>query len=228
MTLELHGVAYRYPGTARPAIEGIDLAVGDGEVVGVTGLNDAGKSTLCLVAAGLAPASVGGELLGEVAIDGADFAERPAQELAGLVGIVLADPSTQRSGIVASVFEEVAFGPVNLGWSRVETIATVRRALRAVGIEDLAERHPERLSGGQSQLLAIASALAMAPRALVLDEPTAQLDPEATDLVVDALRGLARSGTAVLLAEHRLDVLDALGARRVELAGGRVVTGAAA
>lgn len=228
MTLELRQVAYRYPGSARPAFEGVDLSIVDGEVVGVSGANDAGKSTLCLVAAGLAPASIGGELTGEVAVDGMPFVGRPAHELAGLAGIVLADPSTQRSGIVATVFEEVALGPVNLGRSRGETIAAVRLALRAVGIEALAERHPDRLSGGQAQLLAIASTLAMGPRALVLDEPTAQLDPEATDLVVDALRSIARGGAAVLVAEHRLDVLDALGARRIELSDGRIATEGAA
>jgi energy-coupling factor transporter ATP-binding protein EcfA2 len=120
------------------------------------------------------------------------------------------------------VFEEVAVGPVNLGRSVPETVAAVRTALRAVGIDDLAERHPAHLSGGQAQLLAIASALAMGPRLLVLDEPTAQLDPEATDAVVASLRALAAAGTALLVAEHRLDVLDALGARRIALAGGRL------
>lgn len=228
MTLELREVAYRYSGTSLPAIEGIDLRVADGEVTGVVGANDSGKSTLCLVASGLAPASIGGVLAGEVALDGEPFGERPAFELAGLAGMVPADPATQRSGIVSTVFEEVALGPVNLGRSRGETMAAVRAALRAVGIEHLAERHPDRLSGGQRQLLAIASAIAMGPRVLVLDEPTAQLDPEATDLVVEALRSLARGGTSLLIAEHRLDVLDALGARRIELAAGRLATGAAA
>lgn len=207
--LELRDVAYRYPGATSPAIEGIDLVLDAGEIVGVVGPNDAGKSTLCLVASGLAPASTGGDLTGRVEMDGE-------------AGIVFQDPATQRSGVTGTVFEEVAVGPVNLGRSVVETIAAVRAALRAVGIDDLAERHPAHLSGGQAQLLAIASALAMAPRLLVLDEPTAQLDPEATDAVVVALRALVKGGTAVLIAEHRTDVLDALGARRLALNGGRV------
>lgn len=207
--LELRDVAYRYPGATSPAIEGIDLAIGAGEIVGVVGPNDAGKSTLCLVASGLAPASTGGDLTGRVEIDGE-------------AGIVFQDPATQRSGVTGTVFEEVAVGPVNLGRSVPETMAAVRAALRAVGIDDLAERHPAHLSGGQAQLLAIASALAMTPRLLVLDEPTAQLDPEGTDAVVVALRALINGGTAVLIAEHRLDVLDAIGARRLALNGGRL------
>ncbi len=207
--LELRGVAYRYPGAERPSLEGIDLAIEEGEIVGVVGPNDAGKSTLCLVASGLAPASTGGELTGSV-------------ELADEAGLVFQDPAAQRSGVTGTVFEEVAVGPVNLGRSVAETIAAVRAALRAVGIEDLAERHPAHLSGGQAQLLAIASAVAMGPRLLALDEPTAQLDPQATEAVVEALRGLAAAGTALLIAEHRHDVLDALGARRLALAGGRL------
>jgi energy-coupling factor transporter ATP-binding protein EcfA2 len=209
--LELHDVVYRYPGTARQAIAGISLAIDAGEIVGVVGPNDAGKSTLCLVASGLAPSSTGGDLTGRVTVDGD-------------VGIVFQDPATQRSGVTGTVFEEVAVGPVNLGRSVPETIAAVRAALRAVGLDDLAERHPAHLSGGQAQLLAIASALAMGPRLLVLDEPTAQLDPDATDAVVAALRALAAAGTALLVAEHRLDVLDALGARRIALTSGRLAT----
>ena len=207
--LELHDVVFRYPGTARQVIAGIDLAIEPGEIVGVVGQNDAGKSTLCLVASGLAPSSTGGEMTGRVDIEGE-------------AGIVFQDPATHRSGVTSTVFEEVAVGPVNLGRSLPETVAAVRSALRAVGIEDLAERHPAHLSGGQAQLLAIASALAMGPRLLVLDEPAAQLDPEATDAVVESLRALAGGGTALLIAEHRLDVLDALGARRIALAGGRL------
>ena len=205
--LELRDLSFRYPGATTLAIEGIDLVIEAGEIVGVVGPNDAGKSTLCLVGSGLAPTSTGGELTGGV-------------ELAGEAGIVFQDPATQRSGVTGTVFEEVAVGPVNLSRSVAETIAAVRAALRTVGIEDLAERHPARLSGGQAQLVSIASAIAMGPALLVLDEPTALLDPEATDAVVAALRGLAAGGTALLIAEHRLDVLDALGARRVALDGG--------
>jgi energy-coupling factor transporter ATP-binding protein EcfA2 len=220
--LELRGVSYRYPGSARPAITGIDLAIARGEVVGVAGANDSGKSTLCLLASGLAPASVGGELTGDVLVGGASIRERRPHELAGLTGIVFQDPGTQRSGVTGSVFEEVAFGPVNLGWAVAESVAATRQALRTLGIEDLGERHPARLSGGEAQLVAIASIMAMRPGLLVLDEPTAQLDPEATALVIGVLRAIAAAGTALLVAEHRADVLAALCGRVVVLESGRV------
>lgn len=220
--LELRGVSYRYPGSAQRVLAGIDLAIDHGEVVGLAGANDAGKSTLCLVASGLAPASVGGELTGDVVVDGASIRGWSPHALAGMTGIVFQDPETQRSGITGSVFEEVAFGPVNLGWPVATSVAATRDALGTLGIEGLAERHPARLSGGQAQLVAIASILAMRPSLLILDEPTAQLDPEAVELVVGALRAIAAQGTSLLIAEHRAEVLAALCSRVVVLEAGRV------
>ena len=221
--LELRGVSYRYPGSARPAITGVDLAIAKGEIVGLAGANDSGKSTLCLVASGLAPASVGGELTGDVLVDGASIRGGRPHELAARTGIVFQDPATQRSGVTSSVFEEVALGPVNLGWPAVESVAATRQAARTLGIEDLVERHPARVSGGQAELVAIASIMAMRPGVLILDEPTAQLDPEATASVIAAVRAIAAAGTSLLIAEHRTDVLAALCSRVIVLEAGRVV-----
>lgn len=223
MTLELRAVSYRYPGYRRLALDAVDLRVGDGEIVGLVGPNEAGKSTLCLVASGLAPASIGGELTGEILMDGAGLRRLRSHELAGLVGVVFANLASQLSGVTGTVFEEVALGPVNLGLPVPETVARTRAALAAVRIEDLAERRPDRLSGGQTQLVAIASMLAMRPRTLILDEPVAELDPEGRALVSEALRSLARTGTALLIAEHDLELLASLGARIVAIEGGRIV-----
>jgi energy-coupling factor transport system ATP-binding protein len=221
--LTLRSVTYRYPGYTQPAIRDLDLSIGDGEVVGLVGRNEAGKSTLCLVASGLAPASIGGELTGDVMIDGvATRGLRPA-DLAGQVGIVFANPHSQLSGIAGTVFEEVAFGPVNLGLPVAEAVARTSGALGAMGIEDLAGRRPDHLSGGQTQLVATASMLAMRPRTLVLDEPVSELDPEGRRLVSEALRSLAAAGTSLLVAEHDLDLLHEIGARIVSIAGGRIV-----
>src|SRR5688572_24762730 len=220
--LELRGVSYRYPGSARQAIAGVDLAIAEGEIVGLAGANDSGKSTLCLVASGLAPASVGGELTGDVLVDGLSIRGQRPHELAGRTAIVFQDPATQRSGVTGSVFEEVAFGPMNLGWTVGESVAAAREALRTLGLNDLAERHPARVSGGQAQLVAIASILAMRPGVLILDEPTAHLDPAATADVIRALRAIAAAGTPLLIAEHRTDVLAVLCTRVVVLEAGRV------
>src|SRR6476646_1700367 len=222
--LTLKGVGYRYAGFATPVLHDIDLTLGDGELVGVVGANEAGKSTLCLVACGLAPGSIGGALTGgRLEIDGEPMAGRPVHEFATRVGIGFQNPSTQLSGVTGSVFEEVALGPMNLGLMPPETVERTKWALATLGIEDVAEREPHRLSGGQGQLVVIASLLAMRPPHLVLDEPTAQLDPEGTRLVGEDRKSLAATGTALLVAEHKTDLLDDLCSRVVVLEGGRIV-----
>jgi energy-coupling factor transport system ATP-binding protein len=222
--LTLSGVSYRYAGYAASVLHEIDLTLGDGEIVGVVGANESGKSTLCLVASGLAPGSIGGSLTGGgLSIDGQAMEGRPLHEFSTRVGIGFQNPSTQLSGVTGSVFEEVALGPMNLGLTPRETVERTRHALATLDIEHLAEREPRRLSGGQGQLVVIASLLAMRPAHLVLDEPTAQLDPEGSRLVATALRDLAATGTALLVAEHKTDLLDGLCSRIVALDDGRIV-----
>jgi energy-coupling factor transport system ATP-binding protein len=221
--LELHGVTYRYAGYARPAIHDVELRLADGEIAGLIGANEAGKSTICLVASGLAPASIGGGLTGTLTIDGEAMAGRPIHELAQRVAVGFQNSATQLSGVARSVFEEVALGPMNLGLEVPEILERTHAALRTLRIEDLAERAPNRLSGGQGQLVAIASLIAMRPRHIILDEPTAQLDPEGTRLVGEALRALAATGTALLVVEHKTDLLDGLCDRVAVVADGSIV-----
>lgn len=220
--LGLHGVGYRYAGYATPVLHDIDLTLGDGEIVGLVGANESGKSTLSLVASGLAPGSIGGGLSGAVVIDGTDMAGRPLHAFSSRVGIGFQDPATQLSGVTGSVFEEVALGPMNLGLHARETVERTKAALAALGIDHLWEREPRSLSGGQAQLVVIASLLSMRPAHLVLDEPTAHLDPDGTRLVGEALRGLAAAGTALLIVEHKTDLLDGLCSRIVVLDAGRI------
>jgi energy-coupling factor transport system ATP-binding protein len=221
--LELAAATYRYAGYANPVLHEIDLRLDDGEIVGLVGPNEAGKSTLCLVASGLAPTSIGGSLTGTLTLDGTPAAGLKTHELAERVVVAFQNPNTQRSGIAATVFEEIALGPMNLGLAVAETVARTREAIARLRLEHLVTRDPLRLSGGQAQLVAIASLLAMRPRHIILDEPTAQLDPAGTRLVGEALRALAEAGTTLLIAEHKTDLLDGLCSRIVAIDGGRIV-----
>jgi energy-coupling factor transporter ATP-binding protein EcfA2 len=199
LMLALESVTYRYAGAPRPSLHDVSLELHEGEVLGLVGASEAGKTTLCLVASGLAPRTVGGTL------------------------IAFASPATQLSGVAATVYEEVGFGPMNLGVPRPELIARIEEALDALRIEPLADRDPAQLSGGQQQLVAIAGLLALRPAHLVLDEPTAQLDPAGTALVAEALAGLAANGASILVAEQKTDLLAGICSRVVALDGGRVV-----
>ena len=224
MALNMVGASYTYAGTTKPVLVDIDLAVPAGRVLGVVGPNDAGKSTLCLVAAGLAPTSIGGRLAGSVTLDGTETIDLKPYEAAQRCGILFQNPETQLSGTASTVFEEVAFGPRNIGLDLPEIVDRVDRSLALLGIEHLAPRDPDRLSGGQAQLVALASVLALQPGVLVLDEPTSQLDPAGTRLVGDALARLAsEAGTAILIVEHKADLLARLTHEVAVIAEGRLI-----
>ena len=222
MTIALAGVGYRYAGAARPALLDIDLELRDGEVLGLVGASEAGKTTLCLVVSGLAPRTVGGQIRGTITLDGEDVDPWPMHRLSQRIGIGFQNPATQLSQVTGSVFEEVAFGPMNLALPRDEVVERTWAALTSLRIEDLAERDPVRLSGGQQQLVALAGLLAMRPDHLVLDEPTAQLDPAGTRLVGEAIERLAADGASILVAEQKTDLLAAVSSRVVVLDNGRV------
>ncbi|MBW3612556.1 MAG: energy-coupling factor ABC transporter ATP-binding protein [Chloroflexi bacterium] len=221
MSLALRGVGYRYPGVAVPALLDVDLHLGSGEVVGVTGASESGKTTLCLVVSGLAPRVVGGRIRGTITLDGESVDDWPMHRLAGRVGIGFQDPTSQLSQVAVTVFEEVAFGPMNLGVARDAIVERTWEALGTLRIEGLAERDPRRLSGGQQQLVAMAGLLAMRPAHLVLDEPTAQLDPAGTRLVAEAVERLAEGGASILITEQKTDLLASVADRVVVLRDGR-------
>jgi energy-coupling factor transport system ATP-binding protein len=174
------------------------------------------------VAAGLAPRTVGGKIRGTITLDGDDVDPWPMHRLADRIGIGFQNPATQLSQVSGTVFEEVAFGPMNLGLPRDEVVDRTRTALVLLGIEGIEERDPATLSGGQQQLVAMAGLIAMRPSHLVLDEPTAQLDPAGTRLVGEAIAALAAGGTSILLVEQKTDLVADVAATSVVLAGGRV------
>ena len=222
MTLSLSDVGYRYAGARQPSLLGIDLELPDGVVVGLVGPSEAGKTTLCLVTSGLAPRTVGGQIRGRITLDGEDTDGWPMHRLSLRIGIGFQNPTTQLSQVAATVFEEVAFGPMNQAIARDEVVTRTWSALESLAIGALAERDPLHLSGGQQQLVAMAGLLAMRPKHLVLDEPTAQLDPAGTQLVADAIARLASDGASILVAEQKTDLLAGVASEVVVLSDGRV------
>jgi energy-coupling factor transporter ATP-binding protein EcfA2 len=220
--LTLEAVSYRYAGATHTSLRDVSLSLRDGEVLGVVGRSEAGKSTLCLVASGLAPRALGGTLSGRLLIDGTDTAARAMHEMASDVAIGFQNPGTQLSGVATTVYEEVAFGPMNLGIARDEVLRRTESSIDALAIRVLSDRDPDRLSGGQQQLVAIAGLLALAPRHLILDEPTAQLDPAGTRLVSDAIRRLAAGGASILIVEQKVDLLAGVCDRVLALDEGRL------
>jgi energy-coupling factor transport system ATP-binding protein len=205
--LAIDGLGVRYPGRREPSLEDVSVTVAAGRQLGVAGRTGAGKSTLALAAAGFIPRVVRGRLTGHVAIGGLDTATTAPSALLGRVGIVFATPANQLSASKLTVREELAFGLENLGVPRAEMDARIDATLERLSIAHLAEREPFALSGGEQQRIAIASIVAMGTNVLVLDEPTAQLDPAGTDAVAGLLAELAASGAAVLCAEHDPTVL---------------------
>ena len=165
-------VGYAYEETPREAVSDINLRIEAGEWVGVTGPTNAGKSTLCLLAMGLAPHFFGGRLRGNVTVLGTESRGIKVIERSTDVGLLFQNPFTQISGARERVDEEVAFGPECHGVPQAEIEQRVEEAMRVVGISALATRHPLDLSGGQLQRLALAGLLAMRPKVLLLDEPT--------------------------------------------------------
>ena len=219
--LSLRRVSYTYPDSASPALAGITLDVRRGEIVFITGPTGAGKTTLCLAASGILHHEYGGTLEGTVAIHGKDARDyRDMGEIGRHVGVVFDDADAQL--IFTTVEEEIASGLENLGIPREEMQQRLRRVMEATGIADLAARAPHTLSGGQKQRLAIAATLALGTEILIMDEPTAELDREATAVVSALLRRLADEGTAVLIVEQKIGELAAIADRMVVIEDGAI------
>jgi energy-coupling factor transport system ATP-binding protein len=205
--LEISDLTFRYRRATEPAIRDINLSMAPGEVLLVAGPSGCGKSTLIRAINGLIPHSYRGDLAGQVRVAGRATTELRLRDLASLVGTVLQDPRKQ---LVASTVEgELAFGPENLGMPPDTIRHRLGEVAASTGIEELLARTTDQLSGGETQQLAIAGALMLRPRMLVLDEPLANLDPAAAHRLLSLVRQLADRGTAVVIVEHRVeDALD--------------------
>jgi energy-coupling factor transporter ATP-binding protein EcfA2 len=221
--IDVQGLTYTYPGSTTPALKNITLQVEPGQLIAVIGGNDAGKSTLCMALSGLIPALFHGQMQGVVTVCGMDTQRHSPGQFAGHTGLVLQNPANQLSGMRYTVYEEVAFGLENLGTPRVEMPARIETALEQVGLTELRDRSPYTLSGGQQQRLALAAVLVLQPAVLLLDEPTAMLDPQGSQDLFDIIQKLVRKGATVVIAEHHLEWIAHYADRIIVLAHGEVI-----
>ena len=214
MSCAIHatGLCHTYP-DGKVALDHLDLHVGHGERVAVLGPNGAGKTTLMLHLNGLLTASAG-----TLEVAGLEVRKETLSQLRARVGLVFQDPDDQL--FMPTVREDVAFGPLNMGLDRDEVEDRVLNALSAVRMEHASHRAPHQLSMGERRRVAIATVLAMGPDLLVLDEPSANLDPRARRELLELLAGFDRT---MLIVTHDLPFAAEICERAVILAGGRIV-----
>lgn len=204
--LRVRDLGIRHDGADAEAPAGASFVVNRGEVVLLLGPSGAGKSTLALALNGLIPHAVPATIRGLVEVDGLDTATTAVSVLSERVGMVFQDPDAQL--VTGTLLDEVAFGPENLRLPVADVLARAEEALRRVGLWERRHENPDRLSGGGRQRLAIACALAMGSPLLVLDEPTANLDPQGVEEVYATLGELVAAGDrAIVLVEHNLDAV---------------------
>lgn len=210
------GWGWRHAGRKNAALSDVDLDIAPGERVLVLGPSGSGKSTLMGGLAGLLGGAEEGEATGTLTVDGV----APA-EARGRVGLLMQDPEAQV--VLARVGDDVAFGMENLGVAREEIWPRVENSLEAVGLSVPLDHSTTELSGGQKQRLALASILAMGPGLLLLDEPTANLDPSGVAEVRAAVEKVVeRTGATVVVVEHRVDVWASLVDRVIVVADGAI------
>ena len=217
---DLHDVGYKYAGR-QVALDGVSLRIWPGERVALLGANGSGKSTLLKILDGVI-----GPTGGTIRALGRDVAAVAAGEdgfsFHREVGLVFQDPDIQLFS--ATVLDDVAFGPLQLGLTQEEVRERSDEALAEMGIAHLADRAPFELSGGEKKRAAIASVLSLRPDVVLLDEPTASLDPRTKWILVDLIQRLAAAGRTLIVATHELDIVPLIADRAVVLSEqGRVV-----
>jgi len=213
---------FTYYGSDAPALKNINLDIKQGEFVVITGMSGCGKSTLAMAIAGYIKNGTQGELQGKIIINERNINHCHIEQLAGEVGIVLQEPEAQLCTF--TVREEIAFGPENLCLSDKDINSRIYTAANRVGIERLLDNDINQLSGGEKQRVAIAAMLAMEPTILILDEPTANLDPDGALDVITTLQKIKQTTQhTIIVIEHRIEQFLPLADRIVLMEQGQIV-----
>jgi cobalt/nickel transport system ATP-binding protein len=217
---ELREVSFDYEGIA--ALRGLSLSIEQGERLALVGANGSGKSTLLRLLDALCfPSS------GAIVFDGQPLTAQRLQDdkfalpFRRRVGLVFQNPDVQLFN--PTVFDEVAFAPLQLKWPKEELLARVGGALELMGISQLRERPPYRLSGGEKKRVALASVIVLEPDVLLLDEPTATLDPRSQSQIIDLIQQWKGSSKTIITATHQLEIVEDIADRVVVLEEGKVL-----
>jgi len=217
---ELQNISFAYDGI--PALRGLSLVIEQGERIALLGANGCGKSTLLRILDGLCFPAQGsvrfsGDALEPAALERQDF----ALSFRRRVALVFQNPDVQLFN--PTVFDEVAYGPLQLRWPRDQVIQRVDETLTLLGISALRDRPPYRLSGGEKKKVALASVLVLDPEVLLLDEPTSTLDPRSQSQLVDLIQAWKGSAKTVITATHQLDIVEDIADRVVVLDVGQII-----
>ena len=215
--LETKDLTFTYPDGTQ-ALKNVNIQIKKGEKIAIMGPNGAGKSTLFSHFNGLTePTSGHVEVAGEKII----FEKDKLLEVRQKVGIVFQDPNDQL--FAPTVKEDVAFGPMNLGLEHEEVERRIEESLKMVGMEGFEEKTPHHLSGGQQKRVAIAGIIAMRPEIMILDEPTAGLDPEGVDKVLNILNDLNREGISIIISSHDIEMVSQFAEKIFILYNGEII-----
>ena len=209
--IELKQLSFAYE-KGRPVLQNVSFRIEDGEAVGLIGANGAGKSTVMKLLLGLLSPSEG-----EILVDGERVGKDNLAKIRRKLGFVLQNSDNQM--FMPTVYEDMIFAPLNYGLSREEAERRVDTVLTRLGLQDLKYRHNHRISGGEKRMAAIATILAMEPEAVLMDEPTAALDPYTRRIVINTIRDLRQLR---LITSHDLDMICDTCERVILLSAGRI------
>ena len=219
--IKVENLTVQYLGEENNALDGVSLEIEKGEFVALLGAHGAGKTTLCHSLNGLVPNMISADMYGAIEVLGEIPPKIPVRQLATKVGSIFDNPEFQMSQL--SVFEEVALGLQNLGVEKSIIEKNISESLKLVGLEGFEDRSPFEISGGQQQRLAMASALAMKPEILILDEPASNLDPIGKEEGFSVTRKLNQEeGMTVIIAEHEVEVIADFADKLILLEEGRI------
>lgn len=201
--LEVKNLSFKYNKSEEYVLKDVNFRVKSGETLAIIGQSGCGKSTLCNLICGLIPKLYKGQLSGEVLVFGENIKSLSIADTVTKIGVIFQNPSTQLFS--PTIEDELAFGPENLCVDRAEIGNRIDKILKTMNMEKYRYDNPNNLSGGQQQLIAIASVLMLAPSILICDEIMSWIDDEGKEIIKDVLLGLKEEGKTIIMVDHDYD-----------------------